>query len=158
MLFKIAYMRHSPIILSAVTVFALSTILFAFAQTPADNEGIRFVYAQSIVRNAHGQLISYLETFRINLIDPAGLNSVASYEVNSGKKEFVVTEIEGIPHQWIKIDRPITFDAKTVRALTFLGAVTDEQQLVYVAFLNDGYNIDAGDELTVRWTVARPVQ
>lgn len=151
-------MKHVPIIASAVTVFALSTILIAFAQTPADNDGIRFIYAQSIIRNAQGQLISYLETFRINLIAPDRINSVASYEVNFGKKEFVVTEIDGIKHQWIKIDRPAKFDAKTVRSTTILGDVKDGKTVSFAAFANDGYNIDAGDELIVRWTVARPVQ
>ena len=145
-------------IFSVVTVFALSTVLIAFAQTPADDNGIRFIYAQSIVRNSEGQLISYLETFRINLIAPDRVNSVASYEVNSGKKEFVVTEIDGKPHQWIKINRSITFDAKTVRSLISLGDVIDGKVVPVVEYYNDGYNIDAGDELTVRWTVARPVQ
>jgi len=151
-------MKHAPMIASAVTVFALSTILIAFAQTPVDNDGIRFIYAQSIIRNAQGQLISYLETFRINLAAPDRINSVASYEVNFGKKEFVVTEIDGIKHQWIKIDRPSKFDAKTVRSTTILGDVIDGKTVSFAAFANDGYNIDAGDVLTVRWTVARPVQ
>lgn len=150
-------MKYAPVILSAVTVLALST-LFAYAQTSASEDGVRFVYAQSIIRNAHGQLISYLETFRINLVDPEKINSVASYEVNFGKKEFVVTEIDGTPHQWIKIDRPSTFDAKTVRSTTILGDVVNGKSVAFAAFANDGYNIDAGDELTVRWTVARPVQ
>ena len=151
-------MQNRPIIFSAVTVFALSTVLIAFAQTPADDNGIRFIYAQSIVRNSEGQLISYLETFRIDLIAPDRVNSVASYEVNSGEKEFVVTEIDGKQYQWIKINRPIKFDAKTVRSLTFLGDIIDGQAVPFVVFTNDGYNIDAGDELIVRWTVARPVQ
>ncbi len=145
-------------IFSVVTVFALSTVLIAFAQTPADDNGISFIYAQSIVRNSEGQLISYLETFRINLIAPDRVNSAASYEVNFGKKEFVVTEIDGKPHQWIKINRPITYDAKTVSSTTILGDVIDGKEVSYATFGNDGYNIDAGDELTVRWTVARPVQ
>jgi hypothetical protein len=150
-------MKYAPVILSAATVLALST-LFAYAQSSADEDGIRFVYAQSIIRNAHGQLISYLETFRIGLNDPERLNSVASYEVNFGKKEFVETEIDGIPHQWIKVDRPSTFDAKTVRSTTILGDVIDGKPVAFASFANDGYNIDAGDVLTVRWTIARPVQ
>jgi hypothetical protein len=150
-------MNHVPLILSVGTVLALST-LFAYAQTSANEDGIRFVYAQSIIRNAHGQLISYLETFRIGLNDVERLNSVASYEVNFGKKEFVVTEIDGISHQWIKVDRPSTFDAKTVRSTTILGDVIDGKPVSFASFANDGYNIDAGDVLTVRWTIARPVQ
>ena len=152
-------MQHGPIIFSAVTVFVLSTVLIAFAQeSESDDNGIRFLYAQSVVRNSNGQLISYLETFRINLIDPDGINRIASHEVNSGEKEFVVTEIDGKPHQWIKINRSITFDAKTVRATTILGDLIDGKIVPFALFFNDGYNIDAGDELTFRWTVARPVQ
>jgi len=151
-------MKYAPIILSAVTVFALSTILFAFAQTPADNDGIRYVYAQNIIRNAKGQLISYLETYRVTITNFEALNSIADYEVNVGKKEFVITEIDGIPHQWIKINRPVTFDVRTVQSVTFLGTKINDTWVSCAIFPTDGYSIDAGDELTTRWTVVRSVQ
>jgi len=151
-------MNHSLLIFSIIGIFASSAILIASAQEQEkDDNDISFIYAQSIVRNADGQLVSYLETFRIGIIEPQRLNNVADYELNFGEKEYVITEIEGIPHQWIKFNRPATFDSKTVRAVTSLGAVEDGQDVTFAVFTHDGYNLDAGDELTVRWTIARPV-
>jgi len=149
-------MNHSLLIVSIIGIFASSAIIIASAQEQED-DGIRFIYAQSIIRNSDGQLVSYLETFRINLLDPQRVSNVADYELNVGEREFVLTEIDGIPHQWIKINRPTTFESKTVRSMTILGDEIDGVNVPFAIFSNDGYNIDAGDELTVRWTVAKPV-
>lgn len=140
-----------------VLIFNINLFNYAYSQT-IDNNEISFIYAVSVVRNSDGDLVSYLETSRIKIVDPEMLNNILDYEVNFGGKNVVITEFNGVQHEWIKFSRPQTFNENTVRSTTALGDIIDGQPKLAAIFTHDGYSIAIGDELTIMWTVARPIE
>ena len=150
-------MHNSIFGMSIGIVFGISFILFASAQTPDDSK-ISFIYAESIVKNSDGKMVSYQETSRIKIVDTERLNEILDYEVNFGKKDVIETKIDGIPHQWIKFSRLTMFDDETVRATTALGDVVNGTTKIATIFTHDGYAIDKGDELNIIWIVARSMK
>jgi len=149
-------MNSLPIIFIVASVFALGFTLVASAQTPVDRNDIRFAYAESVIRNADGQLVSYIENHRMAIISTIHLNQILDYEITLGNSEILATEIDGVMHEWIRMEKPNYFENATVRSTTQLGSLFDGEQAVAISFTHDAYVIDRGDELTVLWTIARP--
>jgi len=138
------------------SIFAIGLTMVASAQLTAEEHNIRFAYAESIVRNANGQLVSYIENHRMAVIDVNHLNSILDYEVTLGDADVFATEIDGEVHEWIRMTKPQSFDEPTVRSTTQLGSLVEGSPVIGLSFTHDAYVFDAGDKLTVVWTVVRP--
>jgi len=149
-------MNPLAIIFIVVSVFVLGFSLVASAQTPLDRNDIRFAYAESVIRNADGQLVSYIENHRMAIVSPIHLNQILDYEILFGDGKLIATEIDGVMHQWIRMEKPNHFDNATVRSTTQLGSMFEGKHAVAISFTHDAYVLDKGDVLTVLWTFARP--
>ena len=149
-------MNTVAIIFVIVSIFALGYSLVVSAQTPVDRNDIRFAYAESIVRNADGQLVAYIENHRMAIVSSVHLNQILDYEILFGDADLIATEIDGVMHQWIRLEKPNYFENATVRSTTQLGSMFEGEPAVAISFTHDAYVLDKGDELMVVWTIARP--
>ena len=128
----------------------------SFAQSQAtENDDTPYIFVQIIVRNSDGQLVTYLESYRISIVNSDALNEFLDFETKAGKDP--VIDLNGQSFQLIKRSRLITFESDTVLATTSLSDSRDDSVVLLAHFDHDGYPVVKGDELTMIWTIIRPV-
>lgn len=127
----------------------------SFAQSQAtDSDDTLFIFVQIIIRNSDGQLVTYLESHRIAIVNLEALNEFLDFETKSGKDPII--DVGGQPFQLIKRLKTITFESDTVLATTSLSDSIDDSVVLLAQFDHDGYPVVKGDELTMIWTIIRP--
>lgn len=127
----------------------------SFAQSQAtDSDDTLFIFVQIIVRNSDGQLVTYLESYRIAIENLGALHEFLDSETKAGKDP--VIDVGGQPFQLIKRLKTITFESDNVFATTSLSDSRDGSIVLLAHFDHDGFPVVKGDELTMIWTIIRP--
>jgi len=125
------------------------------AQSEEEDDGFFFIYAESIVRNIDGWLVSYQEAERIALTDPKRFNEILDFEITLGERDAVVTEIDDEYYQWIRVTRFSGYDAITSRSTSALGDTINGTHYPAVTYTHDALIMDKGDDITIIWTAVR---
>ena len=131
--------------------------LASFTSLDAQEKGksITMEYAQLIVRDSEGTLVTYLETPRIrewssNRIQES-INSNATRIINSEK-----TLIEGVLYERIIFEKePYLYPTESQRGVTILGVSRMGVQSIAATFQNDGHYQLPEDKVTVIWTALK---
>jgi len=149
-------MQKQYVVFAILPLLLINAFLFASAQTEEDDDfGFLFIYAESVVRNQEGTLISYHEAERISLLDPGRFHAILNNEIIFGERDFVVTQIDDKFYQWIRITRGTTYDDRSSRSTSSLGDFLNGTFSSAVSYTHDALIVEPGDRAEVTWTVAR---
>jgi hypothetical protein len=123
----------------------------SFAQTP--QERILGIYAQVVVQDSSGKLVSYLETSRVTILNTSQFNQLIDQNINQFQASQI--NISGQPVQMLKAIESIVHSTQTIisQNLITLNTPSGSQDLVYAA--HDGYPVVPGDKVTTYWTIIR---
>jgi len=144
---------------SVIVIFVLSIAYIPSIEGQEDDESIRLKYAQVIVRDSDGNLVTYLETTRIIMMEGFQITDV----INQNSTRIIsseINQIEGIPHEIITFERnqQPTEDHLVTRGITHLNKIIILNTITgYALFPNNGYFLEPTDKLTVIWTAIRPI-
>lgn len=121
-----------------------------------DDEVISIKYAQVIVRDSDGNLVTYLESTRITMVEGFQIMDV----INQNSTKIISSEINqvnDISQEIITFERnPPTDDHLVTRGKTYLNSIIILNTITgYALFPNNGYFLEPEDELTVIWTAIR---
>ena len=143
-----------------ITIFLMSLVIVSLVEGQTQEKSTSVLYAQTIVRDAEGNLVAYLETTRMNFVDfeqvDRLINDKATKIINSK-----VIEEDGTVIEIMSFERkPPSYDTEGTRGLTILGDVVLGMKGVNVAawFQNEGYFLESDDKLTLVWTVIRTLE
>jgi len=125
------------------------------AQTELVSESETFVFVQTLLENADGQVVTYLTSDKFTDLNKDALQKLLDKEVS--EKDPII-EINGEKFQVIKRKLTITYDKENVIASTILADSTDGVLTTVARFAHDGYPIVEGDKVHSIWTFLRPVE
>jgi len=144
---------------SVIVIFVLSIAYIPSIEGQEEDESIRLKYAQVIVRDSDGNLVTYLETTRIIMVEGFRVTDI----INHNSTRIIsseINQIHGTPHEIITFERnqPPTEDHLVTRGITFLNKIIILNTITgYALFPNNGYFLEPTDKLTVIWTAIRPI-
>lgn len=145
------------LILSSIALLSIIFPLSVFAQSDDEINEFPLVYAESILRNADGDLIVYKENFSIHLMNQELLNQLLDQEKREGNNATLI-DIGGVTHEMIHIETTETFTTEDLRGWDALGIFINNEEYQRLAlFLHEGYPVIPGDELTIIWTFVRAI-
>ena len=146
------------LILSSIALLGfIIPISSVLGQTDEEINKFPLVYAESILRNANGDLIVYKENYSINLMNNELLHQLLDQEKREGNNATLI-DIGGVTHEMITIETTELFTTEDLRGWDALGIFINGEQYQRLAlFLHEGYPVIPGDELTIFWTFVRSV-
>ena len=145
------------LILSSVALLGFIFPLSVFAQSDDEINDFPLVYAESVLRNANGELIVYKENYSINLMNQKFLHQLLDQEKREGNNATLI-DIGGQTHEMISILTTEVFTTEDLRGWDALGIfIKDDKYKRLALFLHEGYPVISGDELTINWTFVRLV-
>ena len=141
-----------------LTIF-VSSQLYLISAEGQEDESPNIIYAQTIVRDSEGILVTYLETTRIHVVDSRNVEKM----INDNRTIIINSEITEKDE---KLSEMVTFEAKLpsyenegTRSFTFLGEIFLDRIINFgVSFQSDGYFLEPDDKLTVIWTAIRNLE
>ena len=136
-------------------VFLLFPLNSSFGSTQMFGDNIIFVFVQTTVRNADGQLVVYLESTKFTDLNLTAIKSFLDFEASRGKDPVIT--IDGSQYQVIRRVQSQTFNSEDLVASTILSDNVDEKPVLLARFAHDGYSVIPGDTLESMWTFIRPV-
>jgi hypothetical protein len=136
-------------------VFLLFPLNSSFGATPTQIGDDVFIFVQTTVRNADGQLVVYLESTKFTDLNLSEVKSFLDSESLRAKDPIVT--IDGIQYQVIRRMQSHTFETTDLVASTILAKTVDDKSVLLARFAHDGYPVIAGDTLQSMWTFIRPV-
>jgi len=112
------------------------------------------IYAQIEVRNSQDQLVSFLESKKIVVLDLSKLNSLLDQNTE-GIEKSVIT-ISGKQYEMIKGVATVIHSSPTVVSKSTISNRQENyaENLVYAD--HDGYPVITGDKVITTWTIIRP--
>lgn len=137
-------------------VFAASQFYLMTVEAQ-DDKSLDMIYAQTIVRDSEGKLVTYLETNRIHVVDSKFIEKT----INDRTTTIISSEITEADNSLGEIitfqPKPLSYDTEGTRGLTFLGEIIFDKVFSNIGawFQNDGYFLEPDDDLTVIWTAIR---
>jgi|CXWL01.1.fsa_nt_gi hypothetical protein len=136
-------------------VFLLFPLNNSFGATQKFGDNAIFVFVQTTVRNADGQLVVYLESAKFTDLNLTAVESFLDFEASRGKDPVIT--IDGDQYQVIRRVQSQTFETEDLVASTILSDNVDEKPVLLARFAHDGYTVIPGDTLESMWTFIRPV-
>ena len=136
-----------------LTIIFLLGITFVSSSYAQNDESVRIIFGQLIVRDSNDNLIAYLESSDIrNWDDELIEKSMADAKIISSEK----TSIEGRLYEKIIFEkRPIPYVTESQRGVTILGVIGYGVGHFGASFMNDGYFHLEDDKITAIWTALR---
>ena len=136
--------------------FVISIIILSVFIIPtAFAESTPYIFVQIIHRDSNGNLLAYLQSDRINIIDLSVLNYLLDQE--SSLKQDPVYDVDGKKLQVITRQFVETVDSQGLLASTRLMVDVNNIEVMTVQFTHDGFRITSGDTITTIWSFARSV-
>ncbi|MBM2818338.1 MAG: uncharacterized protein HW410_20 [Nitrosarchaeum sp.] len=136
-------------------VFLLFPLNSSFGATQMFGNNVIFVFVQTTVRNADGQLVVYLESAKFTDLNLSAIESFLDFEASRGKDPVIT--IDGGQYQVIRRVQSQTFETEDLVASTILSDNVDGKPVLLARFAHDGYTAIPGDTLESMWTFIRPV-
>jgi len=142
-----------------IILFAFIFLLFplsnSFGATQTEVGDDVFIFVQTTVRNADGQLVVYLESTKFTDLNLDAVKSFLDFEASRGNDPVIT--IDGLQYQVIRRVQSQTFDIADLVASTILSDNVDDKSVLLARFAHDGYPVIPGDTLESMWTFIRPV-
>ncbi len=133
-------------------------LLFSSGSSFAQNlpqEQVLGIYAQVVVQDSSGNLVTYLETSRATIVNESTFNQLVDQNIG----QFQVSQINlgGQDLQMLKATESIVHTSSTIVSQNLISLKTNQgdQPLVYAN--HDGYPVTKGDKVTTYWTILRAV-
>jgi hypothetical protein len=136
-------------------IFLLFPLNSSFGATQTEIGNNIFIFVQTTVRNADGQLVVYLESTKFTDLNLTAVKSFLDFEASRGKDPVIT--IDGLQYQVIRRAQSQTFNSEDLVASTILSDNVDEKPVLLARFAHDGYSVIPGDTLESIWTFIRPV-
>lgn len=145
------------IIFTFITFLGSIIPISIFAQSDEEINEFPLVYAESILRDADGNLIVYKENYSIHLMNQEYLHGLLDQEKREGNNATLI-DVGGITHEMISVETKEVFTTEDLRGWDALGIfINDDEYKRLALFLHEGYPVIPGDELFIKWTFVRPV-
>ena len=122
-------------------------------QQTAISQQIVGVYAQVEVHDSSGNLVSYLETSRVTVIDPARFNQLIDQNMNLFKSTII--NVGGQNIEILKVNDTVVHHSPTIVSQNLISVNTSNGGEVLVTANHDGYPVVTGDKVTTYWTIIR---
>ena len=139
-------------VLVICSVLALSTGN-SFAQTVGPQQTVLGVYAQVAVYDSSGNLVSYIETDRVKVVDPQEFNQLINSNINLFQKSLI--SIGGQNLEILKVNDSTVHDSPTIVSINLITLNTANGKQNLVIADHDGYPVVTGDKVTTYWTIIR---
>jgi len=136
-------------------IFLLVPLSNSFGATQTEVGDDVFIFVQTTVRNADGQLVVYLESTKFTDLNLSAVKSLLDSETSRGNDPVIT--IDGLQYQVIRRVQTQTFDTEDLVASTILSDNVDGKSVLVARFAHDGYPVIPGDTLESMWTFIRPV-
>lgn len=111
------------------------------------------IYLQVVVQDSSGNLVSYLETSRVEITDPAKLNQLIDQNMNQLKSNII--NVGGQNLEIIKLNNTIVAHYPNVIPQDQISVSTRHVTEVLAVASHDGYPVVLGDKVTKYWTIIR---
>jgi len=152
------YLLFSVLVMGVIFVASFSSYSYAQsapAKTDLVSESETFVFVQTLLENADGQVVTYLTSDKFTDLNKDALQKLLDKEAS--EKDPII-DINGQKFQIIKRKLTITYDKENVIASTILADSTEGVLTTVARFAHDGYPIVEGDKVHSIWTFLRPVE
>lgn len=143
----------------AIGSFLVLSTGISFAQTvgpqqqTVPSQQIVGIYAQIEVQDSSGNLISYLETPRVTVIDPARFNQLIDQNMNLFKSTII--NVGGQNIEILKVNDTVVHPSPTIVSQNLISVHTSQGTETLVTADHDGYPVVTGDKVTTYWTIIR---
>lgn len=151
---------RSALVAMLVAVVVISSFGASLAQTvgPLPQAGapaqqIVGIYAQIVVRDSSGSLVSYLETSRVTVADPARFNQLIDQNMGEFASSMIAVGGQGL--QILKANETVVHTYPTIVSQNLISMKTASGIENLVAANHDGYAVLKGDRVTTYWTIIR---
>jgi len=142
----------------AIAILMLYLVSFTTLEAQEKEKSISIEYAQLVVRDSEGILVTYLETPRIRELNSNRIEE----SINSDSTKIINSEkimIEGVLFERIIFEKePILYPTESQRGVTVLGNVNSGIGRIAATFMNEGYFQLPDDQVTVIWTAVKSLQ
>ncbi|MGI0027935.1 MAG: hypothetical protein ACREAD_08870 [Nitrosopumilaceae archaeon] len=112
-----------------------------------------YIFAQIQVTNSDGQLVAYLESKKITVVDLDNLNQLL--DQNSGGIQKSIITVDGQKYEMIKGIGVLVHKVPTVVSKNIIFSQGGISKILVWAD-HDGYSVIPGDKVTTTWTIIRP--
>src|SRR5574337_621132 len=131
----------------------VSSIGTSFAQTVGPAQQVIGIYAQVEVQDSSGNLVSYLETSRVTIADPAKFNQLI--DQNMGQFTSSIINVGGQNLEVLKANDTVVHTYPTIVSQNLISMKTASGVETLVSANHDGYAVLKGDKVTTYWTIIR---
>ncbi len=143
-------MKKLLVFLAVFSILAISNFN-SYAQTSPSG---LVIYMQAEIHDSNGNLVGYLESARVRILDETQLNQLI--DANAGVFHKSVISINGQQFEMIKASPTITHTSATIVSQNFISVEDGKRSQILALANHDGYPVVAGDKVTVYWTILRP--
>lgn len=137
----------------AITIVLFSAMGVSSAQTVGPARQIIGVYAQVVVHDSSGNLVAYLETSRVTIMDPARFNQLLDQNMDEFTSSTI--NVNGQNIEILKANDTVTHTYPTIVSQNLISVKTGTGTEPLVAANHDGYAVLKGDKVTTYWTIIR---
>ncbi len=145
-------MRLLLLSLAALSVLVSSTGI-SFAQSTGTAYPVLGIYAQVIVRDQAGNLVTYLETSRVTILNTNTFNK--EIDDNIGIFDRSVADLNGQQIEILKANETLVQPYPTIVSQNIISVQTPQGEKTLVFADHDGYPAAKGDRVTAYWTIVR---
>ncbi len=141
-----------------VLALLIASILFlsngsSFAQSVIPQEKLIGIYAQIVVHDSFGNLLAYLETERVKVVNPSEFNKLIDENIGLFKRS--VINLGGQDVEILQLNKSRVHTYPTVISLELISLNESNGQKTLVVADHDGYPVVPGDNVTLYWTIIR---
>lgn len=137
-----------------VSILAISSVGISYAQTTGpQQQQVLGIYAQVEIQDSSGNLVSYLETSNVRIVDPSQFNQIINENVGQFKRSVVNTQDGDI--EILQVNETFVHKSPTIVSLNLISLKTPAGPGTLVVADHDGFPVVPGDRMTTYWTIVR---
>lgn len=142
--------------LPVLLVLGMSSFGISFAQTSGPQQPqqqLLGIYAQIVITDSSGNLVSYLETSNVRIGDPTQFNQIIDENMGQFKKTVVSTSSGDV--EILQVNDTLVHQSPTIVSLNLISLKTPAGPKTLVVADHDGFPVVPGDRMTTYWTIVR---
>ena len=137
-------------IIAVLCMVILVSGLTPYAFTQSEEKKIQS-YAQVVVRNANGQLVTYLELQDFTILDEKLFSQYVNQEISRGDFKTINQDRKAL--HVIKKISSLVFENSNVISSSIMADQKNSVILPYGYFSHEGFPVSKGDKITTVWTI-----
>ena len=142
--------------LPVLLILGMSSFGISFAQTAGPQQPqqqLLGIYAQVVITDSSGNLVSYLETSNVRIGDPTQFNQIIDENMGQFKKTVVSTSSGDV--EILQVNDTLVHQSPTIVSLNLISLKTPAGPKTLVVADHDGFPVVPGDRMTTYWTIVR---